>query len=116
MDPFTERTLPLVSDPEWAGRLAELCADVHHARLHPTYYIKAEGEVDIAYVAEGRFWPLEVKWSGQIRSGDIKQARKYPNAVVLSRSTAPSLHGIRNELLPLHLLRLGPSPHVVPRT
>lgn len=116
VDPFAERTLPLVSDPEWAGRLAELCADVHHGRLHPTYYIKAEGEVDIAYVAEGRFWPLEVKWSGQIRSGDIKQARKYPNAVVLSRNTAPSLHGIRNELLPLHLLRLGPSPYVAPRT
>lgn len=111
-DPFAERTLPFLADPEWTGRLAELCADTHHARLHPTYYIKAEGEVDIAYVTEGRFWPIEVKWSGQVRSGDLKQLRKYPNARITTRDCAPTIHGVPNELLPLHLLRLGPSPHV----
>ena len=113
-DPYAERTLPLLADPEWAGRLAELCADVHHARLHPTFYIKAEGEVDVAYVDKGRFWPLEVKWTGQVRPGDLKQLRKYPNGGLLSREAAPTLHGIRNELLPLHLLRLGPSPDTTP--
>jgi len=30
----------------------------HYARFYPTYYIKAEGEVDIAYISKGRFWPL----------------------------------------------------------
>lgn len=90
--------------------------DAHHARLHPTCYIKAEGEVDIAYVERGRFWPIEVKWSGRIRSADIKQAKKYPNSLIVSRDPSPEVHGIRNELLPLHLLRLGPSPHVAPDT
>jgi len=113
-DPYSERTLPLLADPEWAGRLAELCAGVHHARLHPTFYIKAEGEVDVAYVDKGRFWPLEVKWTGQVRPGDLKQLRKYPNGSLLSSEAAPTLHGIRNELLPLHLLRLGPSPDTTP--
>jgi predicted AAA+ superfamily ATPase len=111
-DPFSDQAIPLIADPEWAARLAELCADTHHARLHPTYYIKAEGEVDIAYVADGRFWPIEVKWSSRVRPGDLKQAKRYPNAAIVSRDTAPSIHGIRNELLPHHLLRLGPSPYV----
>lgn len=113
-DPWTERTLPLLEDTEWAGRLAELCADGHHACRHPTYYIKAEGEVDIAYVEGGRFVPVEVKWTGQVRSGDLKQLRKYRNARIVSHDTAATIHGIPNEFLPLHLLRLGPSPCTTP--
>ena len=43
-----------------------------------------------------------------------RQARKYRNLLICSRiATATHVHGLTNELLPLHLRRLGPSPHYV---
>lgn len=113
-DPYQEQVLPVLSDPSRTGSLAELCVDVHHARRRPTYYIKAEGEVDVAYVERKRFYPIEVKWAGQVRAKDIKQLGKYPNGRLVSAATTTMLHGVPNEFLPLHLLRLGPSPYVVP--
>ncbi len=112
-DPFAAQVESILAAPEWAGRLAEACAAVHHHRMHPTYYIKGEGEVDIAIVEGSTFRPIEVKWTGQVRSTDLKQARKYRNSVICSRLAANRLHGLPNELLPLHLQRLGPSPHYV---
>ena len=112
-DPFTSQVRPLVADPEWAGRLAEACVATHHHRLHPTFYIKGDGEVDVAFVTGGGFQPVEVKWTNQIRTADLKQARKYANSIVCSKLTADRVHGLSNELLPLHLRRLGPSPSFV---
>ena len=113
-DPFARQVVPALADPEWTGRLAEACAVAHHHRLHPTYYLKGDGEVDIAYVTGGGFQPVEVKWTGQVRSADLKQARKYPNSIICSKlPTVDRLHGLPNELLPLHLQRLGKSPHYV---
>ena len=112
-DPFAAQVESVIADPEWAGKLAETCAAVHHHRMHPTYYIKGDGEVDIAIVEGSTFRPIEVKWTGQVRSTDLKQARKYRNSAICSRLAASRLHGLPNELLPLHLQRLGPSPHYV---
>ena len=113
-DPFAAQAGPAVADREWAGKLAEACAAAHHYRVHPTYYIKGDGEVDIAVVSGATFWPIEVKWTSQVRSTDLKQARKYRNSVICSRiATADRIHGLPNELLPRHLQRLGPSPHYV---
>ena len=103
--------MPVLQDPEWAGKIAEACATAHYHRLYPTYYIKGEGEVDIAYVRQGRFWPVEIKWTGQVRPKDIKQVSKYKNGVICTRSEkAGSLNGIPTEPLPLNLYRLGASP------
>ncbi|MFW5788764.1 MAG: ATP-binding protein [Spirochaetota bacterium] len=113
-DPFRDRVIPVMADSESVGRLAELCADVHYSRRYPTFYIKAEGEVDIAYVSGGRFHPVEVKWTGQVRSKDMKQLQKYDDPLVLSRQIADTHHGIRNRFLPLHLFNMGPSPFVWP--
>lgn len=112
-DPFAVQVESVVADPEWAGKLAEACAAVHHHRMHPTYYIKGDGEVDIAIVEGSTFRPIEVKWTGQVRSTDLKQARKYRNSMICSKLVADHLHGLPNELLPLHLQRLGPAPHYV---
>ena len=112
-DPFVSQVTTMTANREWAGKLAEACASAHHHRLHPTYYIKGEGEVDIACVEGSTFRPIEVKWTGQVRSTDLKQARKYRNSMICSRLAADQLHGIPNELLPAHLQRLGPSPHYV---
>lgn len=113
-DPFAAQVKPVVGNREWAGKLAEACAAAHHHRMHPTYYIKGDGEVDIAVVSGATFWPIEVKWTSQVRSTDLKQARKYRNSVICTRiAAADRIHGLPNELLPLHLQRLGPSPHYV---
>jgi predicted AAA+ superfamily ATPase len=109
--PFADQAQPLVSETEWCGRIAEACAVAHYHRLFPTFYIKSEGEVDIAYVRNGRFWPIEVKWTGQLRPKDLKQIAKYGNGLVCGRhAQARAVSGIPVEPLPLHLFRLGPSP------
>jgi len=116
-DPYEDLAAPLLQDPERVGSLAESCAVAHFRRHFPTYYIKAEGEVDIAYIDGRRFWPIEVKWSGQLRPKDLKQISKYPNARILSRSHHPRrVHGIPAEPLPLALLRLdAPTPQTYGR-
>lgn len=107
-DPYSQQVRPLISDPDCVARLAEACAVTHYRRHFPTYYIKAQGEVDIAYVDKNRFWPVEVKWTRQVRPKDMKQIAKYPNSRILTRSRrAGVLSGIPADPLPLVLLRLG---------
>jgi predicted AAA+ superfamily ATPase len=107
-DPYSQQVAPVISDPNWAARLAEACVATHYRRYFPTYYIKAEGEVDIAYVDQNRFWPLEIKWTKQLRPKDLKQIAKYPNSRILSRSRyRGEILGIPVEPLPLAMLRLS---------
>jgi predicted AAA+ superfamily ATPase len=107
-DPYTQQMLPLTTDPEWAGRLAEASLVTHYRRHYPTFYIKAEGEVDLAYIVEHRFWPVEVKWTGQIRPKDLKQIAKYSNGRILTKSRhATQILGIPTEPLPVAMLRVG---------
>ncbi len=106
--PYEDQIRPGLGDPELVGRLAEACVATHYRRLYPTYYIKSEGEVDVAYVDEGRFWPVEVKWTGQLRPKELKQAAKYANARILNRSKRPGrIQGMQTIPLPLALARLG---------
>lgn len=106
-DPFAAQVRPLLADPERTATLVEACAVAHYSRRYPTYYIKGEGEVDIAYVKDGRFWPVEIKWTGQLRPKTLKQIGKYANSRILARRSAPaSTGGIPVEFLPQTLLRL----------
>jgi len=110
-NPYEDTVRPLFQSPESLGRLVESCAVSHLHRLYPTYYIKSKGEVDIAYVRDGRFWPVEIKWTRQLRPGDLKQAAKYANSTIWAPAGTPSrVHDLPCEPLVLALLRLGPSP------
>ena len=74
----------------------------------PTYYIKAEGEVDVAVVRDGRFWPVGIKWTGQVRPKDIKQVSKYANGRIFAKiKRRGTILGVTAEPLPLALLRLN---------
>lgn len=107
-DPYNQQIKPIVSDPTWTARLVEACAATHCRRFYPTYYIKAKGEVDIAYVNQNRFWPLEIKWTRQLRPKTLKQIAKYPNGRILTKSRQHGeILGILTEPLPLAILRLG---------
>jgi predicted AAA+ superfamily ATPase len=106
-DPFTQQVQPLTADSEWASRLAEACATTLYRRRFPTFYIKAMGEIDIAYIYENRFWPVEIKWTRQIRPKQLKQIAKYPNGIILTKSAVKGeMNGVPTEPLPLALLRL----------
>jgi len=107
-DPYREQVKKTVLDPDWTGKLVEASVVTHYRRYFPTYYIKAKGEVDIAYTNNGRFWPLEIKWTGQLRPKDLKQIAKYPNGRILTRSLqSGEILGIPTQPVPLALLRLG---------
>ncbi len=107
-DPYSDQTLPLLADSRKASLLVESCAASLYGRNYPTYYIKARSEVDIAYVHEERFWPVEVKWTSQLRPGELKQIVKYKNGLILNKSRRRgSIQNVPTEPLPLALLRLG---------
>ena len=109
-DPFEEQVKPALSDPEWSSRLAESVVATHYRRVFPTYYIKAEGEVDVVYVTGKRFWPIEINWTGQLRPKQLKQIRKYPNSLILTRSRqAGEIMGVPSRPLPVELLGIGSS-------
>jgi uncharacterized protein len=94
--------------PDLAGRLVESCVATHYRRYFPTYYIKGAGEVDIAYVYQNRFYPVEVKWTSQLRPKSLKQIVRYPNSRILTRTRRRgTINGVPTEPLPLALFRLG---------
>lgn len=104
-DPFEVQVKTVLSDPEWSSRLAESVVITHYRRLFPTFFIKAEGEVDVAYVDGNRFWPIEIKWTGQLRPKQLKQIRKYPNPLILTKSRQPGeIMGVPSRPLPVELL------------
>ena len=84
-NPFQEQILPSIENTEMCSKLVESVVATHLQRKYPTFYIKAEGEVDVAYVKNKKFWPIEVKWTQQLRHNDLKQIRKYPNARIFAK-------------------------------
>jgi hypothetical protein len=107
-DPFTRQLMPLLADRQWSSKLTEACAVTHYRREFPTFYIKSKGEVDVAYVNENRLWPVEIKWTRQLRPKQIKQIAAYPNGRILTQSKVKGqIQGLPTEPLPLALLKLG---------
>ncbi len=87
--------------------LAETATVMHFARLYDkTYYIKGDkGEVDIAYIEGKRFFPVEVKWSRNIRPEELRQIMCYKNGLILGRfPETRSMMGIPCVPLIRHLL------------
>ncbi len=106
-DPFSKQLKPLLADQQWSSKLTEACIATHYRRRYPTFYIKSKGEVDVAYVSENRIWPVEIKWTQQLRPKQIKQIAKYANGRILTRSKQKGeIEGIPTEPLPLARLRI----------
>ena len=114
-NPFNHQVQPLLSDVKWASRMTEACTISLFRRKFPTYYIKAKGEVDLACVDKGRFWPVEIKWAGQLLPKQLKQILKYPNGLILTKSKVlGEISGVPTLPLPLALLRLDdPDPSLI---
>ncbi len=107
---YEQQILTALNDPVLCAQLVESCAITQYRHYYPTYYLKAEGEVDIAYVKQGRFWPIEIKWTQQLRAKDLKQVLKYPNSRIFTKSKQNGiLQTIPTEPLPLALFNLQAS-------
>jgi len=82
-NPYRDQIQTAIQDPKLCGGLVEACVITHFRRHYEkTFYIKAEGEVDLAYVDADAFWPIEVKWTKQLHAKDLKQVLKYKNAQI----------------------------------
>ncbi|MBB72034.1 MAG: ATPase [Legionellales bacterium] len=107
-DPFAEHIIPAVTESIQSAKLVEAIVVNHFQRHYPTYYIKAESEVDVAYVDNGKFWPIEVKWTKQLRPNDLKQISKYPNGKIWAKTKqARELNDLPVIPLPYGLAELG---------
>ena len=103
---FESQLRPAALDPVWSSQIVEASVAAHCRRAHPTFYIKAQGEVDVAYVQGGRFWPIEVKWTNQLRPKALKQIARYPNGEVWGKGRKPSeVNSVAVLPLPIQLLR-----------
>jgi len=106
-DPFKDQIMPIFQNPSLYADLVEASVTAHFRRFYPTYYIKAEGEVDLAYVENKKFWPIEIKWGSQLRPKDLKQIQKYKNGKIFAKVLTPEqINGTPVVPLPLALLDL----------
>jgi predicted AAA+ superfamily ATPase len=88
--------------------LVETASVNHFRRWFATYYIKGvSGEVDIAYVREKKFHPIEIKWTTQIRTQDLKQIGKYQDSLVLTKNQTGKIGNIKLETLSKYLFDFG---------
>lgn len=94
----------IMSEKDLAPVKAEAILAEHVRRIAPTYYLKAEGEIDAVAVVGKKFAPLEVTWTNQLRSADVKQLLKYPYSRILTKQpTSGAIQEIPATPLPLFL-------------
>ncbi len=66
--------------------------------------------MDIAYVKNNRMWPIEIKWTTQLRTKEFKQISKYKNALIYAKvKSASTFDHIPIQPLPLALLSIDNS-------
>ena len=78
----------------------------HFLDSYPVYYLKADGEIDLVVVKQGKFFPIEVKWTNRTHPRDLKQISRYDNGLLLRKETAPgTVEGTVARCVFLELLR-----------
>ncbi|MBE0433156.1 ATP-binding protein [candidate division WOR-3 bacterium] len=81
-DPWEFADKCIVHDNPPKAQIIEGCISTLIRRKYPTFYIKAESEVDNAVVFGRTFLPIEVKWSEHLRKNDLKQILKYKKGII----------------------------------
>jgi predicted AAA+ superfamily ATPase len=78
-------------------------------RFAPVYYIKAQGEVDVVVVVGREFWPIEVKWTSQVRQRDLRQIKRLKNGTILTKQIVHGdIAGVPTNPVPLFLCETEP--------
>ena len=64
--------------------------------------------MDVAYIHQGCFWPIEVKWRNQLDNKTLKQIGKYNQAEIWSKTRHQGqINGIPVWPLLIRLAQLG---------
>ena len=71
-----------IDNPKICSELVKSVVSNQFRRYYPTYYIKSEGEIDVAYVYDNKYWPIEIKWRNQLRPNELKHIQKHKNSKV----------------------------------
>jgi len=67
--------------------MVEGCVSSLLRRKYKTFYIKSDGEVDIAIISDKSFLPIEIKWTETLRRNELKQILKYRNGIIGYKGT-----------------------------
>jgi len=109
-DPFIARSVCEslnITQPGEALMIESVLAS-HIHRRYPTFYIKNKGEIDIAYIDAGKFMPIEVKWTENLKPKHFKLLRRYKNAVLGARVMEEAeLDGVGVVPLPFLFIRFS---------
>jgi len=81
-DPWVFAEKNVAHESTLKENIIEGCISALLRRNYPTYYIKADGEVDIAILAGRTFLPIEIKWSESLKKADLKQILKYKKGII----------------------------------
>lgn len=57
----------------------------HAARIGEVFYIKADGEIDVAFYAQRELQLVEVKWTSQLRPEELKEMRRRGRGLIAAR-------------------------------
>jgi predicted AAA+ superfamily ATPase len=67
------------------ANLIESIVASHCKRVARSFYYKGLGEIDVIMMQENQIQAIEVKWSNQIRSADLKLLKEFPESVILHK-------------------------------
>jgi hypothetical protein len=113
-DPFISLTVVdvlleermIAASPLTESQRVEATVAAQYSRRCPTYSITAEGEIDLVVITRSGLVPIDVKWSGPIRQRDLKQLKKYPEALIVARSASTGrIDSVPMYPLPLFLVK-----------
>ena len=98
-DPFIHRAVL-----SWLGEDDRLASDArlqrdlegvfaaHVARIGEAFYIKADGEIDVAFYERRELQFVEVKWSSQLRPEELKEIRRRGRGLIAGRVARSVVH------------------------
>lgn len=81
----------------------EAAVVTHFQRRYKTYYIKNHGEIDLAYVDGKKFYPVEIKWTSQLRQKELLYISEYPQGIIAAKINEISKIGV-NWVVPIPVL------------
>lgn len=87
-EPFAEAREFVETKSKVLGHFIEGAVGSLGRRNHETYYLKAEGEVDLVLARRKSFLPIEIKWTPAPRREDLRQLAKYKNGLVAAKTMA----------------------------
>lgn len=72
----------IIMENKLKPHIVEGCISSLFKRKYKTYYIKAQGEVDLALLNKNTFFPIEIKWTENLKTSELKQILKYKKGLI----------------------------------